>query len=51
VTEENVDRVRESFSRSPSKSIMLISTWQKLEFSLDICRATTGVHTEVYGRA
>ena len=30
---------------------MLINTWQELEHRLDICRATTGVHIEVYGRA
>jgi hypothetical protein len=30
---------------------MLIKTWQELEYRLDICRATTGAHTEVYGRA
>jgi hypothetical protein len=30
---------------------MLINTWQELEFRLDICRATTGDHIEVYGRA
>jgi len=30
---------------------MLIIMWQKLEYRLDICRATTGAHTEVYGRA
>ena len=30
---------------------MLINTWQELEYSLDICRATTGAHIEVYGRA
>jgi hypothetical protein len=30
---------------------MLIATWQELEYRLDICRATTGAHTEVYGRA
>ena len=83
MTEETVDRVRESFSRSPRKSIMLINTWQELEYRyisvelqqmptlnrsprklvmlintwqeldyrLDICRATTGAHIEVYGRA
>jgi len=50
VTEETVDRVRELFSRSPYKSIMLINTWQELEYLLDICRATTGAHIEVYGR-
>jgi hypothetical protein len=27
---------------------MLINTWQKLENRLDICRATTGAHIEVY---
>jgi hypothetical protein len=27
---------------------MLINTWQELEYRLDICRATTGAHTEVY---
>ena len=46
-----MDRVRESFSRSSRKSIMLINTWQELEYRLDICRATTGAHIEVYGRA
>ena len=51
MTEENVDRVGESFSRSPRNSIMLINTWQELEYRLDICRATTGAHVEVYGRA
>ena len=30
---------------------MLINTWQELEYRLDICRATTGAHIEVYGRA
>jgi hypothetical protein len=30
---------------------MLINTWQQLEYRLDICRATTGAHIEVYGRA
>jgi hypothetical protein len=30
---------------------MLINTWKGLEYRLDICRATTGAHTEVYGRA
>ena len=30
---------------------MLINTWQELEYHLDICRATTGGHIEVYGRA
>jgi hypothetical protein len=25
--------------------------WQELEYRLDICRATTGAHIEVYGRA
>jgi hypothetical protein len=28
---------------------MLINMWQELEYRLDICRATTGAHTEVYG--
>ena len=32
-------------------SHMLINTWQELEYRLDICRATTGPNTEVYGRA
>ena len=27
---------------------MLINTWQELEYCLDICRATTGAHIEVY---
>jgi hypothetical protein len=27
---------------------MLINKWQKLENGLDICRATTGAHIEVY---
>jgi len=30
---------------------MLLNTWQKLEYRLDICRATTGAHIEVYRRA
>ena len=30
---------------------ILINTWQDLEYRLDICRATTGAHIEVYGRA
>jgi hypothetical protein len=30
---------------------MLINTWQELEYRLDICQATTGAHTEVYGCA
>jgi len=29
---------------------MLINTWQEFEYRLDICRATTGARTEVYGR-
>jgi len=28
---------------------MLINMWQELEYHLDICRATTGAHIEVYG--
>jgi len=31
--------------------LMLIDKWQELEYRLDICRATTGAHIEVYGRA
>jgi hypothetical protein len=30
---------------------VLINTWQELEYRLDICRATTGAHIEVYGCA
>jgi hypothetical protein len=30
---------------------MLINMWQKLEYRLDICLATSGVHTEVNGHA
>jgi hypothetical protein len=30
---------------------VLINTWQELQYRLDICRATTGAHIEVYGRA
>ena len=30
---------------------MLINTLQELEYRLDICRATTGAHIEVYGCA
>jgi len=30
---------------------MLINTWQEFEYRLDICRATTGAHIEVYGHA
>jgi hypothetical protein len=30
---------------------MLINTCHELEYHLDICRATTGAHIEVYGRA
>jgi len=30
---------------------MLINTWQGLKYRLDICRATTAAHTEVYRRA
>ena len=29
---------------------LLMNTWQELEYHLDICPATTGAHTEVYGR-
>ena len=29
---------------------MLINTWQELEYRLDICRAATRAHIEVYGR-
>ena len=29
----------------------LIKTWQELEYRLEICRATTGAHIEVYGSA
>jgi hypothetical protein len=28
-----------------------LNLWQQLEYRSDICRATTGAHTEVYGRA
>jgi len=31
--------------------LMLINTWQELEYRLHICRATTGAHIEVNGRA
>ena len=27
---------------------MLLNMWQELEYRLDICRATTGAHVEVY---
>jgi len=30
---------------------VFINTWQELEYHLDICRATTGAHIEVNGRA
>jgi hypothetical protein len=30
---------------------MLINMWKELEYHLDICRATTGAHIEVYGCA
>jgi hypothetical protein len=30
---------------------VLVNTWQELEYRLDICRATTGAHMEVYGHA
>jgi hypothetical protein len=30
---------------------MLINKWQEFEYRSDICRATTGAHIEVYGRA
>ena len=30
---------------------VLLNTWQELEYRLDICRATTAAHIEVYGRA
>jgi len=30
---------------------MMINTLQEFEYRLDICRATTGAHIEVYGRA
>jgi hypothetical protein len=33
------------------KPLTMINTWPELELSLDICRATTGVHIEVYGCA
>ena len=46
-----MDRVRESFTRIPRKSIMLLNTLQEVEYRLDICRATSGAHIEVYGRA
>jgi len=49
VTEETVDRVRESFSRSPRKSIILLNTWQELEYRSDISPTTTSAHIEVYG--
>ena len=32
-------------------SHMLINTWQELEYRLDICRAATDAHIEVYRRA
>jgi hypothetical protein len=30
---------------------VVINTWEELEYRLDICRAKTGAHIEVYGRA
>jgi hypothetical protein len=33
------------------KPHMLINMWKELEYRLDICRATTGAHIEVYGRS
>jgi len=30
---------------------ILINTWQEFEYRSAICRATTGAHIEVYGRA
>jgi hypothetical protein len=30
---------------------MLINTWQELEYRLDVCQATTGYYSKVYGRA
>jgi hypothetical protein len=27
---------------------MLLNTWQELEYRLDVCQATTGVHIEIY---
>jgi hypothetical protein len=30
---------------------ILINKWKELEYRLDICRATTGAHIKVYGRA
>jgi len=30
---------------------MLVNTWPEGEYGLDICRATTGAHSEVYGRS
>ena len=30
---------------------MLINTWQEPQYRLDICRATTGAHIEVYRHA
>jgi hypothetical protein len=27
---------------------MLQATWNKVEYRLDICRATKGAHTEIY---
>ena len=29
---------------------MLLNTWEELEYRLDICRATTRAHIEVYRR-
>jgi len=43
-----------SQSSTPSKPIMeiwLASQVKELKYRLDICRATTGAHIEVYGRA
>jgi hypothetical protein len=42
---------RQISKRYSSSCHMLINTWQELEYRLDICRATTGAHIEVYGCA
>jgi hypothetical protein len=28
---------------------MLVSTWRETEYRLDVCRATNGVHIDIYG--
>ncbi|GBN11962.1 hypothetical protein AVEN_149654-1 [Araneus ventricosus] len=54
-SDSDVERIREAFTRSPTKSTrqasiesMLTSTWNEIEYRLDVTRATEGAHIEIW---